>query len=190
MSSDIFVANRAASNLAATIREKNVKLSSAQAQALKLLVEQNSGALVLYARSWCQCPEDAVQEALLELVRQAELPDEPLAWLFQAVRWRAIAIARREHRLQQRHEKAGQAQTAYFQPPASGDITNEIAADQIQASLKQLGEVDHAIVVAKIWGKQTFQQIADAMELSRSSVHRRYQQSIAQLQELLSVPEE
>ena len=172
-----------------------MKLSSDQAKALKILVEQNSGTLALYARSWCQCPEDAVQEALLELVKQPELPEEPLAWMFQAVRWRAIAIARRENRMKQRHEKIGQDSHSFFDPhrTTSGfdtQIDSEIDADQLEASLNQLCETDRAIVVAKIWGKQTLQQIADAMDLSRSNVHRRYQQSIIQLRELLSVSEE
>ncbi len=167
-----------------------MKLSSDQAQALKLLVEQNSGALVLYARSWCHCPEDAVQEAMLELVKQPQLPTEPLPWLFQTVRWRALAISRSEDRLRRRHEKAAQDKPAYFQSNATSSLSDEIAADQLEASLRQLSDIDHAIVVSKIWGKQTFQQIAHAMELSRTSVHRRYQQSIARLQELLSVSKE
>lgn len=171
-----------------------MKLSSDQAKALKLLVEQNSGALALYARSWCRCPEDAVQEALLELVKQPELPAEPLAWLFQAVRWRAIAIARSEDRLKQRHEMAGQSKPEWQECPAatgeSGGFTDRIDADELNASLEQLSEIDHAIVVARIWGKQTFEQIAAAMDLSCTSVHRHYQQSIARLHQLLSVSED
>jgi RNA polymerase sigma-70 factor (ECF subfamily) len=37
---------------------------------LSSVLAQHGRALVLYARQWCDCPEDVVQEALLELIGQ------------------------------------------------------------------------------------------------------------------------
>ena len=41
---------------------------------LARLLDQHAAALALYARQWCDSPEDVVQDALLELVRQPKLP--------------------------------------------------------------------------------------------------------------------
>ena len=53
---------------------------------LAQLVSQYATTLVLYARQWCDAPEDVVQEALLKLVRLKKPPDKLLAWVFRAVR--------------------------------------------------------------------------------------------------------
>lgn len=168
-----------------------VKLSPSEARTLKHLVEQNSPPLALFARTWCDCPEDAVQEALLELIKQPQLPDEPIAWLYQAVRWRAISLARGDNRRRQRQQIAGRdsagSEDRWFTQTRSVDDPAVLDDVDLQEALQGLDEAQRAIVVARIWGDQTFEQIAEAMELSRSSVHRRYQQAIAQLQELLSI---
>ena len=39
------------------------------------LVDRYAAALVLYARQWCDCPEDVVQNALLKLCRRHEHHD-------------------------------------------------------------------------------------------------------------------
>ena len=50
------------------------------------LVDRHAAALELYARQWCDTPEDVVQEAFLKLAGQRPLPDKPAAWLFRVVR--------------------------------------------------------------------------------------------------------
>ncbi|MFK7736775.1 MAG: RNA polymerase sigma factor, partial [Pirellulaceae bacterium] len=168
-----------------------MKLSPSEANTLKHLVEQNSPNLALFARSRCDCPEDAVQEALLELVKQPQLPDEPIAWLYQAVRWRAISLARGDNRRRQRQQIAGRdsadSDERWFVETRLSDSQPALDGAELKEALHGLDETKRAIVVARIWGDQTFEQIAEAMELSRSGVHRRYQKAIAQLQELLSV---
>ena len=59
-------------------------------EAVTRLWDQHSAALVLYARQWCDAPEDVVQEAFLLLVRQNAAPDNPGGWLYRVVRNRAI----------------------------------------------------------------------------------------------------
>ena len=60
---------------------------------LSRLVSEYSSALVLYARQLCRNPEDVVQEAFLQLMRQAELPNNVRAWLYRVVRNSAISAA-------------------------------------------------------------------------------------------------
>ena len=61
-------------------------------EAFGRLVDEHTGALVLYARQWCSAPEDVVQEALLKLVAQTKAPDHPVAWLYRVVRNAAISV--------------------------------------------------------------------------------------------------
>ena len=65
---------------------------------LGALADRYGPALLLYARQWCRCPEDAVQEAFVKLARQRRMPEQPGAWLFAAVRNAAISAARAERR--------------------------------------------------------------------------------------------
>jgi len=57
------------------------------------LVDRHAAALELYARQWCDTPEDVVQEAFLKLASQRSLPDKPAAWLFRVVRNGALNAA-------------------------------------------------------------------------------------------------
>ncbi|MHC5544342.1 RNA polymerase sigma factor, partial [Singulisphaera rosea] len=55
------------------------------------LLDRHSAALELYARQWCDVPEDVVQEAFLKLSAQGLVPSRPAAWLFRVVRNGAIS---------------------------------------------------------------------------------------------------
>ena len=50
------------------------------------LVDRHAAALELFARQWCDTPEDVVQEAFVKLAPQRTLPENPAAWLFRVVR--------------------------------------------------------------------------------------------------------
>ena len=50
------------------------------------LVSEHAAALVLYARQWCDAPEDVVQEAFVKLISQRQPPERVLPWLYRVVR--------------------------------------------------------------------------------------------------------
>src|SRR5262245_59139465 len=56
--------------------------SSMGPEILGRLIDEHAAALTLYARQWCDAPEDVVQEAFLKLVAQRPVPDSPAAWLY------------------------------------------------------------------------------------------------------------
>ena len=64
------------------------------AEMLKQLLDRHGGPLVLYARQWCDSPEDVLQESLIKLVRLKKPPDHPVGWIYRAVRNGAISAAR------------------------------------------------------------------------------------------------
>ena len=69
-------------------------MDEAAIQLVQQMLVQQGAALELYARQWCQTPEDVVQEALLRLGRERPLPKRPVAWLYFAVRRGALSAAR------------------------------------------------------------------------------------------------
>jgi RNA polymerase sigma-70 factor (ECF subfamily) len=72
------------------------------------LLEHHAAALELCARQFCRCPENVVQEAVIELAAQREAPQDDLAWLYGVVRHKAISAARSERRRKQREDRAAE----------------------------------------------------------------------------------
>ena len=131
-------------------------------QAVTRLWDEHRNALVLYARQWCDAPEDVVQEAFLLLVRQVVAPENPVGWLYRVVRNRAINAARSRGR-QSRREMAAAATDA----------------------LKRLPIEQREVIVARLWGGLSFEEIARISEMSLSKVYRSYQRGLAALRERL-----
>ncbi len=149
---------------------------------LARILEQHGRALVLYARQWCDCPEDVVQQALLALVRQRQQPERVAAWLYRAVRNGAISTSRQQHR-RTRREMAAAASVAIFEG-GPGAIDAQEAAQALAALPVELREV----VVARIWGDLTFAEVADLVGVSLSTAQRRFEQGIRELQARLENP--
>jgi DNA-directed RNA polymerase specialized sigma24 family protein len=57
---------------------------------LAWLLERHAPALELYARQFCRCADDVVQEAVIELAARAQAPDDDVAWLYGVVRLRYL----------------------------------------------------------------------------------------------------
>ncbi len=145
------------------------------------LVAAHGAALVLYARQWCRCPDDAVQEAYLDLVKLSSPPDRPVAWLFITVKRRAINLDRSERRRSVRERLTAEAREPWFTNDAVGRVT----ATEVIALLEQLDPLDREIVVAKIWGDLTLEEVSEVVHRPLSTVHRRYQQAKALLRDRL-----
>src|SRR5262249_3432779 len=62
------------------------------------LIDAHAAPLVLYARQWCDAPEDVVQEAFLKLVRLGQPPQDAAAWLYRVVRNGALDAAKTARR--------------------------------------------------------------------------------------------
>lgn len=153
------------------------------AQQLQQLVATHGPALTLYARQWCRAPEDALQEALIDLLRQTQTPDQPVAWLYKTVRRRAMNLARSEQRRAERQQEASRQRPSWFLP--SDDATHEPI--DMQTTLARLPRLEREIVVARIWGELSFDQIAELVERSTSSVHRRYQRTLVKLRHIMNL---
>jgi RNA polymerase sigma-70 factor (ECF subfamily) len=147
------------------------------------LLDEQGGALALYAAQWSDAADDCVQEALIELAAQRELPANPVAWLYRVVRNRAISHWRSSRRREQREELASRLR------PREGDSPAEPAVDprELAAALEALDEPLREAVVARTWGGLGFEQIAELAGCSVSTAHRRYEAGLAALREKLEL---
>jgi len=154
------------------------------AELLGRLLDQQGPALALYAAQWTNAADDCVQEALVELARQRQLPGNVRAWLFRVVKNRALNAARSERRRRKREDHAAQ------QRLMAGGATTADRLDALVASeaLDSLLPLEREVIVMRIWGGLTYSEIAAALARSTSSVHRQYQQALEKLRQKLESP--
>ena len=141
--------------------------------------DAHADALALYARQWCEGPEDVVQEAFLQLARQRAAPDRVVPWLYRVVRNGAIAAGRRDGRRRKREARSSGGE-AWFAPP-----DDRIDAEVAVRFLAELEPETRGVVVARIWGALTFEEIAEAEGCSLTTAHRRYRAGLERLHERL-----
>jgi RNA polymerase sigma-70 factor (ECF subfamily) len=153
---------------------------------LSQLVIQRAPGLALYARQWVDrvSAEDVLQEALTALLCQRPTPDDPVAWVFRAVRNSAIDHARAASRRRRREQSVAENRSHWFETRADALLDGETA----EQALQQLPAECRQIVVLRIWGEQGFAQIAQIMDLSVSTVHDRYAAALKQLRAALEKP--
>lgn len=150
-------------------------------ESLGRLFDAHASALVLFARSWCSAAEaeDIVQEAFVKLASQKAPPREPSAWLYQVVRNGSISLSRSFWRRRKREIVVSRPESLF----AKAD--DRIDAEEASKLLDQLDPETRSIVVARIWGGLTFEEIAGSQALSLSTVHRRYHDGLKRLHERL-----
>ena len=117
----------------------------------------------------------------MALSRQPRLPDEPLAWLVKVARNQVLQWNRSEQRRAQRHI-ARATEIAWLENTESASID----ASDVSEALKKLPTDLSEVVTMHLWGQLTFEQIADIVCSSRSTVHRRYTDAIQILRECFS----
>ncbi|MCL2304116.1 MAG: sigma-70 family RNA polymerase sigma factor [Planctomycetaceae bacterium] len=147
-------------------------------QLIQELVRDRLPALVLYARQWKHgCAEDAVQDAFLKLYQQEPFPAEPLAWLFAVIRNDS-----NNHLRSQKRRKQRELERPLFHNTDGNDSPDE---RELIEALQSLPQEHREIITAKIWGGLSFEQIAAVYGTSRSGAHRKYQEGIELLREVV-----
>jgi RNA polymerase sigma factor (sigma-70 family) len=153
---------------------------------LQSLFEQLSGPLVLYARGWCQLPDDAVQEAFIDLASCEQEPVSVKAWLYMTTRRKAQNITRSEGRRSRRQQQAAQQRAAEWFDAARS--SSDIAPAEVVRALEHMPTQQREIVVARVWGDLGFEQLAELLGCSLSSAHRRYTKALNHMRKLLEQP--
>jgi RNA polymerase sigma factor (sigma-70 family) len=155
------------------------------AELLGRLLDEHGAALALYASQWTEAADDCVQEALVELARQPQLPNHPAAWLYRVVKNRALNMARGARRRRERESQAMAERFVVAQQRAATDRSDSLAAIE---ALEQMETEDRELVVMRIWGGLKYEEIAEALTISTSSAHRQYERALIKLRQILESP--
>ncbi len=146
------------------------------------LIDAHSASLVLYARQWCDAPEDIVQETFIKLVRQSRQPEDTVAWLYRVVRNGALDQAKMARRRLRRESTAARRAPWFVEPEV-----DSLDAETAVAALERLAPERREIIVAHHWGGLSFEQIAAVVGCSASTAFRRYNAGVEDLRDQLGV---
>lgn len=143
--------------------------------------------LLLFARQWASSAasaEDIVQDAFVRFWRSPARNDaDAHVQLFAMVRRTGLDLVRSTQRRAARERAAavGEDDIVWFAPD---DVAAE-RASEIQQALAQLPPEQREVVVLKIWGELTFEQIARSLEISPNTAASRYRYALEALRRLM-----
>ncbi len=155
------------------------------AEQLGRLLDEHGSALALYAAQWTDAADDCVQEALVELARQRQSPVHVIAWLYRVVKHRALNAARGDRRRRERESRAmAERLRANEQPVAFGGDEVVAATD----ALVQLESDERELVIMRIWGNLTYEEIGATLNISTATAYRQYERALTKLRHVLESP--
>ena len=146
---------------------------------LSKVLDEHGPALVLYARQWCDAPEDVVQEAFLSLLRQPREVDNLVGWLYRVVRNGAINAARKASRRFRHETLAAHRGEPWFECPNGQKMDAALLVEVMQSLPIEQRET----VVARLWGGLSWEEIARLTDTSSSTAHRRFQTALSAVRE-------
>jgi RNA polymerase sigma-70 factor (ECF subfamily) len=148
-------------------------------QVLGRLYREHAPSLRLYARQWSSQAEDLVHDAFVHLARQAPPPERPVPWLYRVVRNAALAAHRSATRRRRREQRVSNP-VAWFTR-----ADDRLDAQDATRFLAELPLELREVIVARLWGGLTFEEIAQLAGCSLPTAHRRYQAGLLELRERL-----
>ena len=116
--------------------------------------------------------EDVVQSAFIKLASEDPPPGNPVAWLFTVSKRLAINEQLSQTKRRLRESRVGRNRV---------ESTDSVPAFEMRDLLCSLDEREREIVIARIWGGLTFDEIAMACADSKATIWRSYQSGIAKL---------
>jgi RNA polymerase sigma factor (sigma-70 family) len=146
------------------------------------LYREHAPALRLYARQWPYGEEDLVHDAFIKLAQQSPPPVQVLPWLYRVVKNSALAAGRGAARRRRREDRVSGLEVWFD----AGD--DQLDGREATRLLADLPLEQREVVVARIWGGLTFDEVAEVAACSLATAHRRYNAGLATLRERLMGP--
>ena len=151
------------------------------------LVEKYFSALTLFAWRWApDVAEDVAQTTFLKLLKHGlnnGMPDNIAAWLFQTAKRTAIDESRKVFRFRRfcrRYQE--DVDTLFEESPET-----VVYGREISERLKTLPEEARQIVLLRIWGNLSFEEIATVVGIPKTSVFREYTRALEVLRTFAKV---
>lgn len=154
-----------------------------EAEIVAEAVDRWAGVLTSWLRSRSASPEDIVQETFCRLACLDRPPERMAAWLFQVALNFSREDARRAKRRLQREQGRAQSESIPSQ------VHQEIVHQEVREAIEKLPTEHRDLVIARLWAGLTLQESAELLQLSTTTAHRRYQESLAKLRLLLAANE-
>lgn len=152
--------------------------------------------LLLFARQQTRTSEDAedvLQEAMIRLWKSGMIDtaedgsNEPcLAGAFTQIRRSAIDQARKNIRRANRESRAveleGISNAVWFKD----SIEQDERSRQIEQAIQALPDYYKEVIILKIWGELTFEQIAETLDIPMNTAASRYRYALDRLRRTLT----
>jgi RNA polymerase sigma-70 factor, ECF subfamily len=156
---------------------------------LQGVYDEHAQALFAFLLNFTRSEEDArdlLQEIFIRLARQPGLlrgARDPRAFLIRLAHNGAIDLMRRRGTRQKYHEQLAEETPTIF---ATGQNPDEAAfRESLSRALADLPLEQRAVVHLKLWENLTFDQIAEALDLSPNTAASRYRYGLDKLRERL-----
>jgi RNA polymerase sigma-70 factor (ECF subfamily) len=153
----------------------------------KYYFDQWGPALLLFAKQQAgnqADAEDVLQEAIIKVWKKyGEQNQITKALLYTAVRTTATDFSRSYSRRRVReHRVFEESETIWFQRTIETVERNSL----LEQSVQKLSNDQQEVVVLKIWGELTFQEIADTLDISNNTAASRYRYALEHLKTQLT----
>ena len=145
---------------------------------VRRLYEQHGRALLAYACAFLHDPseaEDVLHQVFLQLLRDDGAEISSPGYLFRAVRNRVLNQIRNRSR-----EVALGDEAQWLESPSASTET----ALALQSALRTLPEDQREVIVLRVWGQMTFEEVAGVVGTSPNTAASRYRYGLAKLNEV------
>lgn len=149
--------------------------------------DQWGSALLLFAKQQAGNSDDAediLQEAFVKVWKKYGRENISKALLYTAVRTTAIDFSRSCNRRKVREHKVfeqSEGDTIWFQRRLETKERNAM----LERAIHQLSNDQQEVLVLKIWGELTFQEIASTLDISHNTAASRYRYALEHLKKQL-----
>jgi RNA polymerase sigma-70 factor (ECF subfamily) len=142
---------------------------------LAKLIETQAASLRLWVRSRCAACDDVVQEAFCRLAAAEPPPENPVAWLYRVCRNLAENERRSDKRRAERERSWAQRQNW-----ASRDA-DPVEMQETLAAVEALNDELREVLVARVWGQLSLEEVAHFCGISTATAFRRYHAALETL---------
>jgi RNA polymerase sigma-70 factor, ECF subfamily len=160
-----------------TLRFMAAKFTYAEVQEL---YQWHGPALLAYATGLLgsrASAEDVLHQVFLSLLSRTESPAEARPYLFKAVRNRALNSRRNGQRM-----VALDQQQWLVKPEGMME-----AGIEVERALRELSPEQREVVLMRVWGEMTLEEIAVVLDVPANTVASRYRYALGKLREVLQV---